>query len=264
MRYLKLICMLMAVYLLMNSCSHVDESERFIYVEPASVNRAVLIEDFTGQRCVNCPNASEEIERLTEQYGEDHIIAVSIHSGPLAVYSQNQVVGLRTELGDTYYDHWKVEVEPSALINRRSGVVTLNQWSALVYDELQVQTYMSLGLDCHLTETGDISMAVHAEALEPVQGKLQVWLTEDGIVAPQMMPDGTMNSVYEHHHVLRAAVNGVWGEEVDWDPGEVSEIQYTVHPQVEWDVEQLSVVAFVYDSEGVLQIVRQRVSFLNR
>ena len=253
-------CLLMAVLLLMNSCSHVDESERFIYVEPASVNRAVLIEDFTGQRCVNCPNASEEIELLTEQYGEDNIIAVSIHSGPLAVYSQNQVVGLRTELGDTYYDHWKVEVEPSALINRKSGVVTLNQWSALVYDELQVQTYMSLGLDCRLTETGDISIAVHAEALESVQGRLQVWLTEDGIVAPQMMPDGTMNSVYEHRHVLRATVNGVWGDEVSWKPGEVSGIQYTVRPQAEWDVEHLSVVAFVYNSEGVLQVVRDYVS----
>ena len=253
-------CLLMAVLLLMNSCSHVDESERFIYVEPASVNRAVLIEDFTGQRCVNCPNASEEIELLTEQYGEDNIIAVSIHSGPLAVYSQNQVVGLRTELGDTYYDHWKVEVEPSALINRKSGVVTLNLWSTLVYDELQVQTYMSLGLDCRLTETGDISIAVHAEALESVQGRLQVWLTEDGIVAPQMMPDGTMNSVYEHHHVLRATVNGVWGDEVSWKPGEVSGIQYTVRPQAEWDVEHLSVVAFVYNSEGVLQVVRDYVS----
>ena len=258
MRCLKLIFVLI-VLLSINSCSHVDESERFIYVEPASVNRAVLIEDFTGQRCVNCPNASAEIERLTEQYGEENIVAVSIHSGPLAVYSQNQVNGLRTELGDMYYDHWKVEMEPSALINRKSGVVLLNQWPALVYDELKTLSSISLGLAYQLTEIGELLITVHAEALEPVQGKLQLWLTEDGIVAPQMMPDGTMNSTYEHHHVLRAAVNGVWGDDVAWKLGEVSDIQYSIHPLKDWKVEHLAIVAFIYNDAGVLQVVRKPI-----
>ena len=107
------------IVLLTHSCSRIDESERFIDVEPANVARAVLIEEFTGQRCVNCPNAATEIARLQQTYGEDHVIAVGIHSGPLAIYSKGQVIGLRTELGDTYYNYWGVEEEPSALINRR-------------------------------------------------------------------------------------------------------------------------------------------------
>lgn len=251
------------IVLLTHSCSQINESERFIEVDPATVTRAVLIEEFTGQRCVNCPDAADEIARLQQSYGEDNVIAVAIHSGPLAIFTRDQVTGLRTELGDTYYHYWGVEEEPSALINRKGGVVRLNQWQALVYDELQTMTFVSLGLDCHLTETGEISVVVHAEALEPVQGRLQLWLTEDSIVAPQMMPDGTMNSTYEHHHVLRAAVNGVWGDEVDWGAAEATEIQYMIHPQEDWDVERLSVVAFVYNSAGVLQVVRHSVSHKN-
>ena len=65
------------------ACSHIDEDERLIYVKPAAVQRSVLIEDFTGQRCINCPKASDEIKLLQEQYGEDNVIAVSVHSGPL-------------------------------------------------------------------------------------------------------------------------------------------------------------------------------------
>ena len=60
--------------LTMSACSHIDESDRLIYVKPADVKRRVLLEDFTGQRCVNCPKASDEIKALQEQYGEDRII----------------------------------------------------------------------------------------------------------------------------------------------------------------------------------------------
>ena len=35
------------------ACSHIDEDERLIYVKPAAVQRSVLLEDFTGQRCIN-------------------------------------------------------------------------------------------------------------------------------------------------------------------------------------------------------------------
>ena len=38
-----------AVAALFTACSDIDENERFEYVKPASVNRAVLIEDFTGR-----------------------------------------------------------------------------------------------------------------------------------------------------------------------------------------------------------------------
>ena len=35
------------------SCSNIDEGDRLIYVKPAEVGRAILIEDFTGQKCIN-------------------------------------------------------------------------------------------------------------------------------------------------------------------------------------------------------------------
>lgn len=49
---------------LLASCSNIAEDERYIYVKPAEVKRSVLIEDFTGQRCINCPNANDEIATL--------------------------------------------------------------------------------------------------------------------------------------------------------------------------------------------------------
>jgi hypothetical protein len=89
-------------------------------------------------------------------------------------------------------------------------------------------------------------------------GKLQLWLTEDSITAFQQMPDGTRNMEYVHMHVLRAAVNGTWGEPVSVAEGETfitKEYQFTV-PQ-DWKCDNLSVIAFVYNDQGVLQVTKQ-------
>lgn len=239
--------------LLTYSCSQISESERFIAVEPATVKRAVLIEEFTGQRCVNCPNAATEIARIQQSYGEN-VIAVAIHSGPLAIFSRDQVTGLRTELGDTYYNYWGVEEEPSALINRKGGVVRLNQWQTMIHDQLQLQTPLSLKVTCQTRTAGgiDIQVSIHSSVI--YRGKLQLWLTEDQVVAPQLMTDGTMNAEYVHQHVLRTAVNGDWGDDIELEAGETKDVHFEVTPSLDLNIAQVSVVAFVYSQTGVDQV----------
>ena len=74
------------------SCSNIDEGDRLIYVKPAEVGRAILIEDFTGQRCVNCPTGTEIINGIVDTYGEDNVIAVGVHSGPLGFAGNSKTV----------------------------------------------------------------------------------------------------------------------------------------------------------------------------
>lgn len=52
------------------SCSDIKESDRFITIEGVTAERVVLLEDFTGQNCVNCPAAHQEIDALVKQYGD--------------------------------------------------------------------------------------------------------------------------------------------------------------------------------------------------
>lgn len=239
------------------SCSNISEDERLIYVEPATVNKAVLIEDFTGQRCINCPTAHEEIAKMQEQYGKENVIAVSIHSGPLAVYSNGRITGLRTQLGDDYYDYWNVEAEPTGLINRKGGVASLDKWQTAVYEELQEKSDLKLALSTEALQ-GNINIGLMASVAEPVNGKLQLWVVEDSIAAPQMMPDGTINMEYMHQHVLRSAVNGDWGTDINWQSGE-QELSFTTPIEDGWIAENLSVIAFVYDDKGIIQVTASRL-----
>ena len=55
------------ILLLLTACSNIGEDERLIYVKPEPAKRVVLLEDFTGQRCVNCPKGTEVIEQLQQE-----------------------------------------------------------------------------------------------------------------------------------------------------------------------------------------------------
>ena len=112
MKKLYYIFLMWAALGLMVACDEVSVNDRLIYVEPPQVSRAVLIEDYTGQYCVNCPRATEEIERLIEQYGDSIVIAVAIHSGPFGK-SKGEPSPLYTEVGDMYFNTWGMSAQPA-------------------------------------------------------------------------------------------------------------------------------------------------------
>ena len=243
------------------SCSHIDEDNRLIEVPHAKISRAVLVEEFTGQRCVNCPNATAEIERLQEEYGKENVIAVAIHSGPLAFFSTDKVLGLRTSLGDEYYDYWRVEAEPSGLINRSGGVLLLDKWATRVYQDMQNEALVELTAKAKIADNGMIEIGIEYLAVKDFSGKLQVWIIEDGIVALQMLPDGTLNREYVHNHVFRSTVNGTLGDDVVWPSGKQSILSFSAEVQENWNPKNLSVVAFVYNEGGVQQVCQKPVAY---
>ena len=243
------------------SCSHIDEDNRLIEVPHAKISRAVLVEEFTGQRCVNCPNATAEIERLQEEYGKENVIAVAIHSGPLAFFSTDKVLGLRTSLGDEYYDYWRVEAEPSGLINRSGGVLLLDKWATRVYQDMQNEALVELTAKAKIADNGMIEIGIEYLTVKDFSGKLQVWIIEDGIVALQMLPDGTLNREYVHNHVFRSTVNGTWGDDVVWPSGKQSILSFSAEVQENWNPKNLSVVAFVYNEGGVQQVCQKPVAY---
>ena len=251
----------------LTACSNIAEDERLIEVDsPTPVNtdtvarqqQHILLEDFTGQRCVNCPRGTEVIEQLTEQLSDSVLIAVGIHGGPLAFAGNARVMGLKTAVGDEYYDYWKLEYQPVGLVNRH-GAVNYTDWTTHVAEALGQVASVNMWAKASIAADG-IQISVKAEAPETaVAGRLQVWLLEDGITAMQMMPDGSTNADYVHNHVLRTPVNGTWGEEITLGEGETKTFSLTQPLDEQWNAQKLSIVAFVYNDSGVLQVVKTKV-----
>lgn len=249
------------------SCSNIDEGDRLIYVKPAEVGRAVLIEDLTGQRCINCPTGTDIITGIIETYGEDNVIAVGIHCGPLGFAGNSKRVGLKTDTGDEYYTHWANGTnlgQPSAIFNRKKGkgpIDNLNNWAAEVGLIISEKANLSVNIaNAYDAKTRTLTTKVGAFGVNgTISGKLQVWIVEDGIKAMQLMPDGSANQEYIHNHVFRAAVNGTWGEDITVKEGETTSNDYSYVLPETWNADNISVVAFVYNGNGVENVAKKHI-----
>lgn len=267
-------------------CSNIDESERLevvnvsvhtdsipgmdeadsLYDAPVKVvERRILIEDHTGQKCPNCPDATKIIHNLQLFYGSC-IIPVAIHSQAQGIMEPE---GLGTELGNTYYKNWKLEYKPAGLINRIDGgdgvVLDKTIWAVAVQFILEDTTPDPLDIrvkarrQADNPRQADIDVKVIATTDTPVGGMLQVWITEDNIVARQDSMSVTIND-YVHNHVLRASANGIMGEDVAVRAlGDTREFHYTVPLSEAWKPEDISIVAFVYNDDGVVQTTKSKL-----
>lgn len=237
------------------ACNDIDEDDRYIYVEPPQTDKVVLIEDFTGQNCLNCPTATEFIEQIQEDYGTDRVIAVGIHSG-----SMNQGLPLYTQTGQHYFDQWNIIGQPAGVIDRRTkveGVNSITPWNTAVNNALALSAPLRLSATTSYdAATRTVSIDVTAEGVLDVEGMLQLWLVEDNIVNPQKMPDGSTVRNYVHNHVFRTAVNGEDGEAFSLAWGETKTVSHTYTLDAAWKEADMSVVAFVYNDEGVQQAVK--------
>ena len=270
---MKRLFLLATIILGLTACSNIDENERLIYVEPAEVNRPVLIEDFTGQACVNCPNATAAIHELQETYGEENVIAVAIHCGPFAHLRSNMgnafLSDLGTKLGDEYYTHWNIEAQPGVKINRGAPIYDTNQYAAAVANELKKTSTVHFDA----VEFSNNAVLVNLSSSDRVEGRLQVWIVEDSINAKdpqtkyqQFMPDGSRRQDYVHNHVFRASLtNDAYGEPVTLEAGNKSYTQVFYLQGNEaldnfehlWQKQYLSAVVFFWnEQQGVMQAIR--------
>ena len=247
------------------SCDEVSHDERLTYVEPPEVGRAVLIEDYTGQYCVNCPRATQEIERLIEEYGDTSVIAVAIHSGPFS--KQKGVESpLYTSVGDMYFSTWGLQGQPVGLIDRlySSMPFSYTDWGAGVNYEIGFKAPVAF-MTTPVYDTGNRRADVQVQTIgldSPlVSGKLQVWLVEDSIDSFQLMPDGSVNEHYNHMHVFRASVNDPWGDNVSVNHGQVDVKDYSITLDPAWVPEHCSIVTFLYDGNGVRQVTKTKLIY---
>lgn len=252
---LKLICAAMAAGAVLSACNDINEDDRFIELPAVEAKRVVLLEEFTGQKCVNCPDAHAVIEGLLEQY-PDNLISVSIHGGSdLNAIGEEQMpkYGLRNSEGAAYTDSYKISSFPAGVVNRRSGVMTSDQWSTAIRNEISKPTQVEMEMTAGLSADGKkVAVYVDIEPYENIDGYLQLWVVESGIVSMQLTKTG-MKTDYVHNHVFRGTVNGQDGERVRLTTREPRHITAEVDVRDNWNTSNLAIVGFVYDSNGVIQ-----------
>lgn len=247
----------------LSACDNIKEDDRFIELPAVEAKRVVLLEEFTGQKCVNCPDAHAVIEGLQEQY-PDNLISVSIHGGSdMNAIGEDQMpgIGLRNADGAAYADGYKISAFPAGVVNRRSGVTTSDQWSTAIRNEIEKPSGLEMDMTATLSADGSkVNIEVDLEPWENIDGRLQLWVVESGIVSLQLTKSG-MKRDYVHNHVFRGTVNGLDGEPVRLTTREPQHLSASMEVRDIWKAENLSIVGFLYTTEGVVQATSCNVKF---
>ena len=243
------------------SCDNIASDDRYIEVEVNKSEKVVLLEDYTGMQCVNCPEAASIIDNIHHTYG-DQFIAVGLHptSGPYQkpmpiAQGSKELLDLSSADADAYYKKYSVKAFPTAMIDRSTfdGSKLLDnkdKWSSYVFNKMEETTPINISMaSTYDAATRTVTLATDIAFFESVAEELylQLWVIENGIIGPQVTAKG-INWEYEHNHVLRSAINGTWGQSIgaSFAAQHLETITTTYTLNEAWNADNCEIVGFVY------------------
>lgn len=233
-------------------------------VVPALGDRKVLVEEFTGVRCVNCPAGASELENLRGIYGE-RLVVVSIHTGDFAPPFSDSRFDFRTAEGDALEKKLGAPLGyPTAVVNRKKFVgqtglqVGRSLWAGLIADETKEASAVSFSIE-KTYNSSTRQFQISLKAVENVKDALKnvvfsAMITEDNIVDTQETPSGK-KSDYKHRHVFRAFA----GDEVAINSAGASSVSHTFNGTLKpnWVAEDCAVVLILNQKNGIVRDVLQ-------
>ncbi|MDR0969158.1 MAG: Omp28 family outer membrane lipoprotein [Lentimicrobiaceae bacterium] len=228
-------------------------------VPPGEAVRKVLLEEYTGHRCPNCPNGAAIAKQIQEIFGEQAIV-MAVHAGMFSnPGSSPYTTDYRTAAGSAWDSYFEVGNQgyPSGIINRQrfDGKIVLGRdsWTEIVAGLVTVEADASITISpTYNGTTRKLELDINTEFLNVLEGEfwLQVCLLESGMISAQLN-QSTIIEDYVHNHVLRQDINGIWGETLASNVvvGEKYSKLYEITLDEKYVAENCAVVAFVYNSE---------------
>lgn len=242
----------------------VAEGETFTYVD----EHRLLIEDFTGWNCVNCPNIADFLtSQVTNNYPS---VLVSLHMTTNS-FSANHPDGYNCASADSianmiYGSTVASQMPlPSVSIDQANSEDGVTSSNTTVLGKLALERFTACnitktapqaGIAVNVAEKGDntysISTLVNYKGASSCN--LKLWLIEEGLISRiQNSTSGYLRD-YENHGILRQVINGSYeGQNITLN----AEGQAVVHTNLNlsgknYVAQNCRVVAIITDANGVV------------
>ncbi|MBI9068294.1 MAG: Omp28-related outer membrane protein [Salinivirgaceae bacterium] len=215
----------------------------------------VVLFEFTGIRCPNCPDAHIKVEELKTQFGKN-LKSIAIHSNafgdPIGSFL------LQTQEGNELLSYLEVNGLPQGSVNsiKKGSTTEMGDWGSNIGKYGYKSPDLELNIEHSLNDTS-IMVTINGKFDENMIGiyddlQIGVYLVESKIEGGQyngttLIPD------YIHNHVLRSSFNGFLGEEYVKNATagmEVDELKYYLTLKSNWNKENIEPFVFVYKNEN--------------
>ena len=245
--------------------------------------KRILLEDYTGHTCTNCP-AAAAIAKQLEDDNSGKIIVASVHASPSGSFQSVQppefITDFQTTAGNAYVNDMENFLgNPMGTINRTSngfaGSVWYfdSDWSSAVTNELgsSLLANIQVGYN-YYAQTNGLFIHTESEFKSALNGdyNLIIYLVRDVVIAPQKLNNGTTEEEYHHHSVLTDNINGTWGNVIasgSVNAGDkfYNDFSFQLTDPISdttFDVTNLSLITYICDrnSYEVIQVVKTELA----
>ena len=225
----------------------------------APQSRVVLMEEFTGASCVNCPAGHLTIKDILATH-DTKVAAVGLHFGSLAAPVKFGEQDLRTEEAKAIAAAFSISAMPLALIDRvtKSGTNRIygkGEWTTAIDSRVTIAPKANVKTTVKYDNTKQVYiLSLEIELLEDFTDPLNysIALLENKISVTQK--DGSIEiEDYEQEHVTRKFYTSALGSKLPNIPGATKYEKGTVIKKQfyidglksEWKLDNMYIVAFV-------------------
>ena len=189
------------------------------FVSKEQQNRNVLIEEFTGINCPNCPDGHKVANQISHD-NPGRVWAVNIHTGG---YAPTSYPNFNTTDGYTLSTGFGIQGYPCAAVNRNgANAIFRNEWPSVAAAQLAQAAEVNVGGQVVLnpvTRQATITVEAYytADSKESTN-YLTVVMLQDSILGPQggssYNPSQIVDGQYCHMHILRDVITETWGVQI--------------------------------------------------
>lgn len=255
--------------------------------------RNVILEDFTGIYCVNCPNGHYYANLLKENNPGD-VALIMVHTGGYAAPTGSDP-DFRTQFGSALENASDLTGYPSATINRHlfaslgdggTAIVNRGNWATAANQILAENSIVNLGVEAEIDVqsgllTGRVQLYYTGNPTYPTNNRIHVAILQDDLEGPQTgmanNPDQVLpNGKYLHKHVLRHLIigagtqNGQTGFKIPFTVGAGMTVDTSFAYALPDDIRdiplklsKLKVVAFINDGSEIVTGHEITPTFIN-
>lgn len=230
---------------------------------PSNIRTALLI-DFSGWRCVNCPDAAEQAHELLSIYGQQLVVLEAHPAANKLTASQKPDYNYTCPAADSLYKTMggnNTTPLPIGSVNMKAkegGTFLMNvgEWAGAV--QSAVKQYHSADIHLRIGEQDSIICNIYNWSDQTLACNLYVWLTEDSIVSAQYFPD-SLSTNYMRNHLLRDAISSPNGEPLTLPAEEnvTRTFLYTLPDKVV--PENCHIVAALYANGEIIQAAQTEI-----
>lgn len=265
-----------------NQASGIDTVK---FSETVNPRRALLLEEFTGHTCGNCPRGAEIAASILNEHPDDvHVIALHVSqqfASPVTDGSGKYTYEFRTQDGNDIDETFGASNAglPQGMVSRTTyngkRILDRNDWNGAVAAllnqasdfDVQVKSYYNTSSDsiyafvqCRFANSGagNLSLALYA--------------VEDSIVNWQKdysKPPGQKDiQNYTHRHVFRGSFNTAFGQELingNYEQNQKVKKGFRIKKGADWQLTHTHVLAVISNaaSQEVVQVAASHIKSFN-